>query len=117
MEAEVRKKPSKKKAEEVVSIESNDFNFDYIVEKWKSFVEEITNEKSLFLSHAITDVKLNSLNGNNLLISIPNSESIKTFSMHEKYLENRISCIVLLICLVDGNQCPGRTKAEFIQRN
>jgi DNA polymerase-3 subunit gamma/tau len=69
-------------------VESN-FNFEKVVQKWKSFVESISQEKGLTLAPALMNFNLISMSSNNLHIISVNEEDINTFRINEKYLSKK----------------------------
>ena len=70
-------------------IAESSIDFDEVVNKWKSFVESIGQEKGLTLAPALLNFKLISLRSNNLHFTIANEEDINTFRNNEKYLSKK----------------------------
>ena len=71
-----------------LGVESN-FSFEDIVNKWKSFVESISQEKGLTLAPALMNFNLVSKNNNNLHFSLESEADINTFRINEKYLSKK----------------------------
>lgn len=66
-----------------------EINFDNIVNKWKSFVDFIGQEKGLTLAPALQGFNLISLSGNKLRFSTYDEQDKKLFEMHENYIEKK----------------------------
>jgi DNA polymerase-3 subunit gamma/tau len=66
-----------------------EINFDNIVNKWKSFVDFISQEKGLTLAPALQGFNLISLSGNKLRFSTNDEQDKKLFEMHENYIEKK----------------------------
>ena len=89
---------SKLKSKEVVititAKEQNcEVDFDTVVSKWQSFIDEVSGEKGLTLGPAIKSLKLQSLSGNKLTIFSDYSEIEKTIELNNKYLEIKSEAI------------------------
>jgi DNA polymerase-3 subunit gamma/tau len=70
----------------VLNTPITEINFDYIVDKWKSFADFISREKGLTLAPALRDFNLISLSGNKLRLSTADEQDQKLFEMHENYI-------------------------------
>jgi DNA polymerase-3 subunit gamma/tau len=66
-----------------------EINFDNIVNKWRSFVDFIGQEKGLTLAPALQGFNLISLSGNRLRFSTNDEQDKKLFEMHENYIEKK----------------------------
>ncbi|MGB5289154.1 MAG: DNA polymerase III subunit gamma/tau [Ignavibacteriaceae bacterium] len=69
-------------------VESN-FSFEDIVNKWKSFVRSISQEKGLTLGPALMNFNLVSMNKNNLHFTFERDADVNTFRINEKYLNKK----------------------------
>lgn len=72
-----------------INVNTGELDFTKIVEMWQGFVNEISREKSFMLAPALENIKPVELIGNQLNISFFDTESEKTFGMHEKYIEQK----------------------------
>jgi DNA polymerase-3 subunit gamma/tau len=74
--------------EEAQVAEAN-FNFDDLVNKWKSFIESIRPEKGFALVPALLNMNLATMERNNLHFVSSNKEDLNTFRINEKYLSKK----------------------------
>jgi len=68
---------------------SDEFNFEFVSNKWQFFIDEISNERGLTLGPAVNSLELQSLSGNQLNVSSNISEIKKTIELNKKYLERK----------------------------
>jgi len=66
-----------------------DLNFDYVVKKWKLFIQSISQEKGLTLAPALMNFNLVSLNNKKLHFTTDSDEDRNTFRINEKYLNKK----------------------------
>ena len=69
--------------------ESEEFNFEFVSNKWQFFIDEISNERGLTLGPAVNSLELQSLSGNQLNVSSNFSEIRRTIEINKKYLEKK----------------------------
>lgn len=69
--------------------ESEEFNFEFVSNKWQFFIDEISNERGLTLGPAVNSLELQSLSGNQLNVSSNFSEIRRTIELNKKYLEKK----------------------------
>ena len=69
--------------------ESEEFNFEFVSNKWQFFSDEISNERGLTLGPAVNSLELQSLSGNQLNVSSNFSEIRRTIEINKKYLEKK----------------------------
>ena len=68
---------------------SDEFNLEFVSNKWQFFIDEISNERSLTLGPAVNSLKLQSLSGNQLNVSSNIAEIKRTIELNKKYLEKK----------------------------
>lgn len=88
--SEVNEPP--KKAEyfnSTLSIKTNTNNFDEIVSKWKTFVDEISKEKGFLLAPIFNKVLPAGVDGNKLYLNNLEPDSIEILSLNQDYLEKK----------------------------
>jgi DNA polymerase-3 subunit gamma/tau len=75
--------------QESAEMSSSDLGFDTVSEKWQYFLDEISKDRGLTLSPALSSLKLHSLTGNKLSVSSKIKDSRKTIELNRSYLENK----------------------------
>jgi hypothetical protein len=73
----------------IINTTITEINFDNIVNKWKSFVDFISQEKGLTLAPALQGFNLISLTGNKLKFNTDDEQNKKLFEMNENYIEKK----------------------------
>ncbi len=68
---------------------SDEFNLEFVSNKWQFFIDEISNERGLTLGPAVNSLELQSLSGNQLNVSSNISEIKRTIELNKKYLEKK----------------------------
>jgi len=89
--------------------ESDDFNLEFVSNKWQFFIDEISNERGLTLGPAVNSLELQSLSGNQLNVSSNISEIKRTIELNKKYLEKKSENIFGKRLRITISSNPART--------
>ena len=89
--------------------ESDDFNLEFVSNKWQFFIDEISNERGLTLGPAVNSLELQSLSGNQLNVSSNISEIKRTIELNKKYLEKKSEIVFGKRLRITISSNPART--------
>jgi len=89
--------------------ESDDFNLEFVSNKWQFFIDEISNERGLTLGPAVNSLELQSLSGNQLNVSSNISDIKRTIELNKKYLEKKSEIVFGKRLRITISSNPART--------
>jgi len=89
--------------------ESDDFNLEFVSNKWQFFIDEISNERGLTLGPAVNSLELQSLSGNQLNVSSNISDIKRTIELNKKYLEKKSEIVFGKRLRITISTNPART--------
>ncbi len=103
--------------EKVQPANGTEFGFEAIKQKWQLFVDEVSKERGLTLGPAINSIRINSLNGNKLLVSSSLPDILKTIELNKKYLEDKSEKIFGKRIQINFSEAGVSGEPEVMQQN